>query len=75
MKNLTELTPEQASEMGKMWLSSMTMEEVREAFEMDELLESFKPEELLERFEPEERMEGLSTDVIKAYLREKEQKR
>ncbi len=59
MKNLPELTPEDASEMGNFWLPNMPIEDVLSKFKPEDVLSNYKPKDRLEGLKPKDRLEGL----------------
>jgi hypothetical protein len=73
----SELTPEQVSEIGKIWgkayLSSLKPEERLIGLKPEERLIGLKPEERFIGLKPEERFAGLSVEEIEAYLKQRKQ--
>jgi hypothetical protein len=67
-----ELTPEQISEMGKMWgnvyLSGLGVEERLAGLSLKEVLPHFKLTDVVKHFSPAERLAGLPPEVIEEYL-------
>jgi hypothetical protein len=76
-----ELTPEQISEMGKMWgnvylsglgveerLAGLSLKEVLPHFKLTDVVKQFSPAKVVEQFSPAERLAGLPPDVIEEYL-------
>jgi len=61
-----ELTPEEITEMGKMWgqvyLSGLTIEEVLNHFETEKIMSQFKVEDRLVGLNPEDRLAGLNPE-------------
>ena len=63
MVRIESVTPEYIRElgeqMGRFYLSTLTVDDVLPYFKPEEVLARFKPEEVLARFKPEERLAGL----------------
>jgi hypothetical protein len=68
-----ELTPEQVTEMGKVWgsihLSKLSLEERLAGVSTAELLGRLKPEERLVGLKPEERLVGLKPEDVLGYFK------
>ncbi len=67
------LTPEEVTEMGKMWgehfLSGLSVEERLAGLKSEDILRNFKPEDILRNFKPEDILRNFKPEDIEQYLR------
>ena len=75
-----ELTPEQVTEIGKVWgnlyLSTLGAKEVVSRFQPQEILSQFQPQEILSKIDHQEILKGLSRQEVEDYLQQlKEQEK